>query len=313
MRSALVVPTNRQYSAQRFIDKWKASGVHFDHWILVEDGPTKSFEADVDTHVSWKEIEEDLKEDAWIISRRDSAIRSYGFLLAHRLGVKNVFTLDDDCYPLANTFVIDHVMNLERTPKWISSVPDQRTRGLPYKNKGWASNVMLSVGLWEGVPDYDSIQMLSMAPYLTELPKTRVMPAGQYFPICGMNMCMRSELLPLTYFPLMGEGYPYRRFDDIWFGIICKKVCDHLHWLITCGEPYINHSKASDPFVNLEKEAPGIVKNEYFWEIIDQISLTGSSPTECMYEIGESLKTHGDPYISKVGEAIIVWTNHFKV
>jgi reversibly glycosylated polypeptide/UDP-arabinopyranose mutase len=317
MKNVLVVPSIREHSIHQFLNKWLQH--HWDLVIVVEDNPTRTFKLEhYNTlshevqHVSWAEIDADLGDNAWIISRRDSAIRSYGFLLAHRLGAEKIFTLDDDCEPIGNGFVVDHAMNLYHTPKWVSSVPGHRTRGLPYHNTGKANRVMMSVGLWEGVPDYDAIQTLGEYPPIKQLPETRVMPLGQYFPICGMNLCFRREIAPLTYFPLMGEGHPYRRFDDIWFGIICKKVCDHLGYMITCGKPYIHHTKASDPFVNLVKEAPGVKANEHFWEVIDAIPLTGQDPVTCMGEIGYGLSHfEKDAYLNKLGEAVYIWASLF--
>jgi reversibly glycosylated polypeptide/UDP-arabinopyranose mutase len=313
MKTALVVPTNRENSIKRFLDTWKCGPNKWDHIIIVEDNPTKTFKLDVDHHVSWAEIEDDLGTDAWVFSRRDSAIRSYGFLMAYRLGADYIFTLDDDCYPagIEYQFIEKHIDNIENTPKWIESVPGQRTRGLPYKNFGKAKNIMFSIGLWEGHPDYDAILSLSGAPTNIQLPKSRIMPIGQYFPICGMNMAFKREVCPLAYFPLQGEGRPFRRFDDIWFGVIAKKICDHLGLLMVCGEPYIYHSKASDPFVNLVKEAPGIAYHEQFWQSIDEIVLRSNSIMDCMYEVGNDLQNWGDEYQKDLGLAISTWCSLF--
>ena len=41
-----------------------------------------------------------------------------------------------------------------------------------------------------------------------------------------------------------------------------KVICDHLSLGVKTGLPYIWHSKASNPFVNLKKEYKGI-----FWQV----------------------------------------------
>lgn len=312
MKTALVVPTIREECITKFLEEWDLFGVVWDDVIVVEDNPSKSFDINLRHHYSWAEIEEDLKDDAWIISRRDSSIRSYGFLVAYRLGAEVIYTLDDDCYPVRvttsnNRFVETHIENLYQTSKWIEAVPGQRTRGMPYKNLGVAKNVALSVGLWEGVPDFDAIQTLSGEDQNIKLPETRVMPIGQYFPICGMNMAFKRHFLPACYFPLQGEGYPYRRFDDIWMGVVAKKVADHLGLMITCGRPYIFHSRASDPFTNLVKEAPGVKFHETFWEVIDKIELTSRDVIGCMRQIGVMLSRSEDEYVKKLGSAIMTW------
>lgn len=309
----LVVPTNRESSIKKFLKAWRGR----EPWtriIVVEDNPTKTFDVDVDHHYSWNDIDWDLRENAWIISRRDSAIRSYGFLKASQMGDALIGTLDDDCFPEQDQpFVAGHEKNLYDTPQWCESVPGLRTRGLPYKNLGRLTTTKFSVGLWTGVPDLDSVHMLTDHNQEFMLPKTRVMPAQQFFPWCGMNFAFRREAAPLCYFPPMGVDSPFGRFDDIWFGIICKYICDHLGWCVTVGEPYVRHSKESCPFKNLVKEAPGIEFNESFWKYILQIPLSADTPQGCMREIGMWLQEHTpecdhSTYLKKLGRAMEVWS-----
>lgn len=308
----LVVPTIRETSIKQFLQEWDAVK-DWDKVILVEDNPVRTFDVSVDHHYSWHEIEEDLGSDAWIISRRDSAIRSYGFYKAWQMGASHIFTLDDDCLPVSGVRLCkEHIANLEETPKWTESIPGFRTRGLPYKNLGLLDNVVFSIGLWEGVPDLDAIHMLAGHKKFN-LPETRLMPKGQYFPFCGMNFAFKKEVAPLTYFPLMGQLSPFGRFDDIWFGVICKKICDHLNLAIACGKPYIYHSKASDPLTNLVKEAPGIKYNETFWEFVESAVIKSSNPTECILEMGHHLEKVGqaDQYLHNLGKALQIWGNLF--
>jgi reversibly glycosylated polypeptide / UDP-arabinopyranose mutase len=305
----LVVPTIREDCIVKFLNLW--SKFHFDEIIVIEDNPKRTFQLEGVNHFSWENIEADLGEDSWIISRRDSAIRSYGFYKAYQMGASNIFTLDDDCLPHDGNFIADHLNNLYSTKKWTESVTGFRTRGLPYKNLGTMTNVCFSMGLWTGVPDLDAINMLTNHTPDLILPKTRVASIGQYFPFCGMNFAFKQKMTPLTYFPLMGKDSPFGRFDDIWFGIICKKICDHLNIAITIGEPYVYHSKASNPFDNLIKEAPGIKFNEQFWEHIDCIQLYKTTPASCMAEIGSHLQVEKDDYLKKLGKAMIVWANLF--
>jgi reversibly glycosylated polypeptide/UDP-arabinopyranose mutase len=165
------------------------------------------------------------------------------------------------------------------------------------------------MGLWEGIPDFDSVHTLGANPSLKiKLPEHNFLLArGQYYPMCGMNLCFKREIAPLMYFPLMGDGQPFRRFDDIWCGVIAKKVMDHLNLLISVGKPFVCHKKASNVFTNLVKEAPGIAANEHFWETIDSIPLTEDSVFDCMIEIGEGLEASEDSYLKKLGQAILTW------
>lgn len=307
----LVVPTIRENCIAEFLDAWQYE--NFDEVVVVEDNPTKTFDINKKHHYSWKEIEEEWGKDSWIFSRRDSAIRSFGFWKAYQLGAKVIYTLDDDCYPLPDEyFTITHQSNLEDTPKWGELIVGLRTRGLPYFNIGTLP-VVANVGLWTNIPDLDAINQIAnpILDFEPNVKENRVMPHGQYFPFCGMNFCFKREVTPMSYLPLMGEGQPYRRFDDIWFGIIFKKVCDHLNYYITSGHPFVEHKRASHPLINLVKEAPGIQTNETFWEVVDEVALTCKTPKDCMLEIGDGLYSNKDEYIKRLGEAITIWAERY--
>jgi reversibly glycosylated polypeptide / UDP-arabinopyranose mutase len=310
---ALVLPTCRKDSLRDFLAAW--GPVRFwdeDKLIIVEDDtPSERLSSH---HHGHPEIAADLGDDAWIISRRDSAIRSYGFLVAWRLGADVTMTLDDDTRPIPG---VDHLAGhraaFEETSRWVSSVPGLRVRGLPYCNVGRLADVMISVGLWRGVPDLDApTSLVSGVPADFEPPAGRcIVPHGQYFPMCGMNLACRREALPLLYFGLHGDGWPYRRFDDIWAGVIAKKICDHLGWSISVGEPHVRHERASDPFVNIVKEAPGIASNERFWEVVDSVPLAATTAAGCMAEMGRGLARAGDDYLASLGRATGIWAGLF--
>lgn len=309
--NVLVVPTIREDCIHEFLNAWDMLNWEI---IVVEDNPKPTFRLLGDAErYSWAEIDEELGNRSWIISRHDTAIKSFGFWKAYQMGADYIFALDDDCMPIPGTYFIEeHFDNLENTVRWTQSVPGQRTRGIPYRNQGHADNVALSVGLWTGVPDFDSVYTLGARPDDIELPKSnQLMARGQYFPMCGMNLCFKREITPLMYFPLMGDGQPYRRFDDIWCGIIAKKIMDHLNLLVSVGKPFIHHKKASNVFTNLVKEAPGIAANESFWETIDGIDLTETSVLGCMIEMGEELEKSDDAYLKKLGQAVLTWCSLF--
>jgi reversibly glycosylated polypeptide / UDP-arabinopyranose mutase len=314
--NVLVVPTNRPDELHRFLDAW--SPWPWDRVIIVFDGPqvpaalAERWRGDDRLLLeSWADVDRHVCPPS-VISRGDSAIRSYGFWRAWCAGAEVVFTLDDDCYPSTtpSDFVAAHLHNLHATPAWSSTVPGLRVRGLPYRNVGVLSGVAVSMGLWLGQADLDSVQSLAHARTGEDLvagTPTRVMPSRQYFPLSGMNVAFTREVACLMYFAPMGMEQPYRRFDDIWCGLVVQKVCAHLGRSIICGEPFVVHQRASDPFVNLAKEAPGIGANEGMWAVVDAVELRGSEPLECMTEMGEALSLDTDGYVRRWGRAITDW------
>ena len=315
--NVLVVPTNRTDRLHEFLDAWKPWP--WDRILVIEDGPRATIEASEETVevFSWAEIDAELPEP-WIISCGDSGIRAYGFWKAWRLGADCIFTLDDDCHPGADDLVAEHLRNLHETPAWQSTVPGLRVRGLPYRNLGGPLPVAVSVGLWAGYPDLDAVQALAnhvpeAAGNLVTGVRSRVMPLEQYFPMSGMNLAVRRDAACLMYFPPMGLDSPYGRFDDIWCGLAVQRICRHLRRPIVCGRPLVEHRRASDPFDNLVKEAPGIATNERIWEQIEAVELRGDTPSECMRELGADLlaSADGDAYVARWGQAIQHWCDLF--
>lgn len=308
----LVIPTNRPERIDPMLAQWEPHA-DWDKVIIVEDGPECTPLRSSVEHYCWADIDK-LGAHACIISRRDSAIRSFGFLKARHLGASLVVTLDDDCLPhaLEGGFCAAHLCRMETAPIWESTIPRVRLRGLPYHNMGQRRDVMVNIGLWHGRLDYDAATRLVHGDRIeTPAIVDRVIPGGSYVPMCGMNLAFRAEAVPLMYFPLMGQGQPYHRFDDIWAVIIAKKISDHLGWAWTVGHPLVWHDCQSDVFCNLADEVAGLVANESFWEMIDNIQLDSQKATECVCAIGEALLQVADDnaYCVTLGNALLTWAH----
>jgi reversibly glycosylated polypeptide/UDP-arabinopyranose mutase len=301
----VVIPTIRNLD---FLSEWSEQFSQVT-LIICEDHPTKELVTPTvgkqQYHYSWQEIDEDLGKDSWIIPRRVSAIRNYGFLQAHRMGADIIITLDDDCYPVPNHALVEgHCRNLELTSprRWVNTNPDIRhifTRGMPYLNRQ-DQPIMLSHGIWTNVLDHDGPTHLQHLRFKAEFAENflQLIPSGAYFPMCSMNMAFRSEIAPLMYFPLMGENakgkkWGFDRFDDIWAGIFAKKIMDYLGYGVVNGAPMVEHRKASNPFVNLQKEALGIAVNEELWRAVDAVALTHTNPAACYLELAEKIDFAG--------------------
>ena len=89
-------------------------------------------------------------------------------------------------------------------------------------------------------------------------------------------------------------------------------ICDHLGLGVKTGLPYIWHSKASNPFVNLKKEYKGIYWQEDMIPFFQSIVLPKECKTvqECYIELAKRVKDKlgpVDPYFQKLGDAMVTW------
>ncbi len=319
MSRILVIPSNREACLHKFLAAWQGVG-GWDEVILIEDTPTCTFDVKVDRRYAHEDIARIVGDDAWIFSKGDSARRCFGLLAAYHAGADYVLTLDDDCFPIDGQppLMTAHIAAMSGFLRWQTSCNGLRVRGIPYKNLGKLPPTAAHVGLWQGVPDLDGKMQLQWEAegrgYFHPPPGAAIIPHGQYLPVCGMNLCIRRDAIPLFYFPLMGEGQPYRRFDDIWAGVIAKKICDHLGWHISVGEPFVEHRRASDARANAEKEAPGVDANESFWEAVDGIELPEwhATVTDLVAALGGELKLagHGE-YLTRLGASLRTWARLF--
>lgn len=320
----LVIPTIRN------LDFLKAWGKEFSkcNLIVVEDHPKKHIKIPSKkflsiNHFDWEDIERDLGDKSWIISRFNSGIRSYGFWKAYKMGASAIITLDDDCYPNEKDFVQKHLDNLDfkTAEKWISTYPDPKwlyTRGFPYKVRD-KNKVGISHGIWSGALDLDAKTETKLKKLLKEKPYPTIrslIPKGFYYPMCSMNLAFRREMLPLMYFPMMGKdrfgnSWSYDRYDDIWAGIFSKKILDHLNYSVVNGSPIVDHRKASIPKTNHIKEKMGMIVNEEVWKHIDNVKLTKSTPLECYRELAEKVVFPKSEYFNKLKKAMVIWTQLF--
>nr|DAD35092.1 TPA_asm: hypothetical protein HUJ06_005732 [Nelumbo nucifera] len=154
----------------------------------------------------------------------------------------------------------------------------------------------------------------SLSSLLKETPDAvMTIPKGTLFPMCGMNLAFNRELIgPAMYFGLMGDGQPIGRYDDMWAGWCTKVICDHLGWGIKTGLPYIWHSKASNPFVNLKKEYNGIYWQEEIIPFFQSLTIPMECTTvqKCYIELSKQVKEKlgkVDPYFVKLADAMVTW------
>lgn len=89
-------------------------------------------------------------------------------------------------------------------------------------------------------------------------------------------------------------------------------ITDHLGLGVKTGLPYIWHSKASNPFVNLKKEYKGIYWQEDIIPFFQSVVLPKECTTvqKCYIELSKMVKEKLgpiDPYFQKLADAMVTW------
>lgn len=252
---------------EAFLKEWEEQFLlHRCVVYIVHDGEKPRLE-----RVIWDDREEvEVEDHSWLYNLNDG-VRNLGFAQAFQGGADVIVSLDDDVLPVGDT-IGDHLEILEQSypVSWVNTTKEHYMRGFPYGIRQEAKCV-LSHGVWNGVADFDaSSQLVFGTPEQT--PVVGPIPKGVLFPMCIMNVAFKREATPWMYQAPMGPkvekelGIRINRFADIWGGIEAKKDIDANGYAAFSGHAKVYHARASDPFVNLQKEALGIQLNEHYGE-----------------------------------------------
>ena len=311
-KTVCVVPSIRPESMIKFVDAWTPLFIkHNVLLVTVWDGDnpfiqTLSF-PDRETQ-TYKDI---YRPGGWAFKFTDS-VRNLGFFwtAVFHNDVKYVLTLDDDVTPIEGDDPIQahkNVLEKRVSLSWMNTAMWDSVflRGVPYETRR-ESPVMLSHGVWHGVPDLDGETQLAFEKkgikYPMNLPFfVGPIPKGAYFPLCGMNVMVRRDALPYLYYAPMGPCTDIpglNRFGDIWMGIHLKREFDKRRWACYTGGAAVMHARASDAAKNAEAEKLGREWNETYYQINDNTmtSLTASGYYPKLLEYYKLYKEKRDSY-----------------
>ena len=260
-------------------------------------------------------VSDQLGDKRWIIPSKTSACKSFAIYKAWKAGCDPIMVLDDDCLP-GDGLIAKHKTNLQRCAHnaVVSTTWHVRPRGTPHIEP---RPIALSHGLWQDNPDIDAMTQLAGCSLTGDgFPNINI-AQGALFPMSGMNLAFRREIAPLMYFGLQGPTWGVDRFDDIWCGFLAKKVLDHCGYAVWSGTPYVRHVKASDPFVNIVKEAPGYKMNVELYQWAMKHTAAGEGIKETSETLAFSLETWGklngnNDYWLKYAQAIQTWLTLFE-
>lgn len=307
MKTAVVVPTNRPERIESFCKAWASQLNKPDvRLIIVEDFPEpKATLPGWVEHYCHQDIDA-LGKKGLCIPRRSGGVRSFGFWLAGQsTDLDMILTLDDDVTPLDGVDIIaEHWRQLEtpRHRRWWPTA-DVRTRGFPYSTEGMVKPV-LNHGLWRGMPDLDALEQMKQGELVWKPPTgNNMVPPRMYYTMCIMNVAFRPGVAPYLFMAPFPDGF--KRWDDIWGGLIFKRLADLMGWVVTSGEPVVRHERASTVQGNLSQEFLGYGLNETFWKVLDG-NVTGSNP-QSIYNNTATAIEREFPQLSSMTQAMRDW------
>lgn len=323
-KTIIVIPNH--HDNLNFLREWQQLRENNIEIIIMQDNNNKELVIPYGfnniTIIDHDTVNEVLGDNAWIIPTGTSACRSFGYYYAWLRKPDTIITLDNDCFPDYDNYVEMHNDNLGQLVSldwWVASnsTEELKARGYPYLIRD-KSPVMLSHGLWSNVPDYDGGTMLHYPNVRFEKEtELRVIPRYNFFPMCGMNLAWDSRLTPAMYFGIFGKEYGFDQFDDIWAGVLVKKVLDHIGAGAVSGRPSVEHRKQSNAFINMQKQAPGMAMNEEFWKIVQDIKLESTGSIADVYEelitkLPDSFESEPDGWTAMFKKAALIWVRLFK-
>ena len=268
-RPVIVIPTNRTSGyVEAFLRSWKKEFDGADV-IIVEDRKEKILQGIGHETFDWNDIDNELKEDSWIIPRGTDCVRSFGFLKALERDPLFIVSMDDDVRPHTRGLLKSHYENLTKTVpyRYISTMKGILPRGSKYDI---SSKVAISHGGWVGVPDLDADTQIhnDMHDADEEDFNEVYIPSGTLYSMCGMNVAFKPEVTKLMYFGLQGREFAIDRCGDIWAGFYAQSNLPY-DMGSHSGEPYVEHNKASNIWTNLHKERNAVTATKDFLAFCD--------------------------------------------
>lgn len=234
----IIVPWHNKEVKEAFVDAWK---INFTEKYLL-------FEQDVDK--------------IGCANMKNKMIQK-----AYDMGAEYIGVLDSDCHPVDNMNLRDwmdlHIEALEPQPVEVFEIiTDPLSRGTPYTSddRKIVMPVAGSIGFWSQNGDYDAASQL----VYQNKPMTfkRHTIYGKYFALSGMNFAFKREWWS---WPKLID---ISRWDDIFMGWIWQKKAYYEGYCFNLAGPIVEHSRQSNPYVNLKIESLYIEEAQTLWRKI---------------------------------------------
>jgi hypothetical protein len=320
-----VVPSCREAQAVECVHEWASEWrAHDVRLYVVEDGPARSFrlgpcDGVQMAHLCWADAPAGMLD---CITVRSPGCRQIGFWHAYQNACDVIVTLDDDVRPIADEQLFARFAEILTTglTLWVDPLQNYRSRGFPLHNTGRVP-IAFHAGAFFGVPDVDGeTQLAHQAEFAARPPeyvrRPTIVPPGQLMPVNGGICGWQRALTPYVHYALWDTDLEYRRFDDIWMGIILKHILDLAGLRMSYGPPGALHVRASDAERNAVLERGAKSWNEQFWEALALAVAARRSSGElgldaAWAEVVGALDRTGNAWAAREAAAMRAWRRFF--
>ena len=260
---AVCVPTWREELYKKtFLPAWKDLFEKHNVMLLTTYDSDKAEDIRLNNIGTAKEI---MGKDVDLIYPRNAGhkLLAFYYIAKYLSHIEAVICLDDDVTPVGDP-IQDHIdaLNMRVPVSWMS-IASIYTRGVPYGVRDEAE-VVLSHGVWDGVPDTDSPTQLLIGDKPEISYFKGAIPKGVLYPMSEMNIAFKRKLIPYMYLAPTCDGF--YGGDDIWCGIESKRAIDEKGWAVVSGYSTVYHERASNVFEILIKHGKFIKYNERYWK-----------------------------------------------
>jgi len=286
------------------------------------------------THIPWNSIQR----------------RNVGMMLAYEQNADLVITIDDDNYIVSGQdyFGSHSVAGSQTECKVISSSTGwfnvcqalRERNGIPFFPRGYplaertfgsscadtgsetSARIAVNAGLWLGDPDIDAFARLThkieSVDMKIDFAPTFALAFGTWAPFDSQNTAFDRSVIPAYFLsPYVG------RYDDIFAGLIVRRIADHLGQHISFGQPLVRQVRnPHNLLVDFDRERFGYETCDRFCELLRRSKLTKQDYLGCAREIvnwmeGELVPFHGwtrdqRDNFSKYAAAYETWVEAFE-
>eukprot|EP00249_Psilotum_nudum_P025212 c29473_g1_i1 orf=195-1253(+) len=323
-----------------FLEAWRPIFQRY-HLIIVQDvelnsDPQVPLGFDYDLYAHQDRVRILGPELASSLRFTGHACRCFGFLVSKK---KYIFSIDDDCVPAKDSdgnlvnVLEQHITNLKQpaTPFYFNTLYDpfregaDFVRGYPFSLREGVPTA-ISHGLWLNVSDYDSpTRILKPGDRNNNfVDAVLTVPRASLFPMSGINIAFDKEIIGKAMFfglvKLTG-GNPffsrYDNLDDIWAGLCCKIICDHLGYGVKTGLPYVWRKDTGSPMLSLQRENKGVHLLEHIIPFFQSLRLphTVVLVEDCYLYIASQVKVRlssVDPFFQQLATSMEMWIQAWK-